>query len=142
MEAFQRAYGLPVSGTVGIREWDTLYKEYVGIINALPQGYFGVSTLPYPGYVLRLGTQGEAVSALQEYLNFIGNTYTTIPKITVDGVFGPQTQRAVIAYKEIFGLGNQGIVSASAWNSITDTYRTLAEGNQVSRGQFPGYNIE
>lgn len=142
VEAFQRAYGLPISGTVGIMDWDTLYKEYVGIINALPQGYFGVTTLPYPGFVLRLGTQGEAVSALQEYLNFISNTYTTIPKITVDGVFGPQTQRAVIAYKEIFGLGNQGIVSASAWDSITDTYRTLAEGNQASIGQFPGYNIE
>ena len=142
VEAFQRASGLPVNGQVGIQDWDALYRDYVGIINALPEGYFSVSTLPYPGFVLRLGSQGDAVSALQEYLNFISNTYTSIPKVTVDGVFGPATQRAVIAYKEIFGLGNQGIVSAAAWDSITDTYRTLAEGNQRSTSQFPGYNIE
>ena len=142
VEAFQRSMGLPVTGKVGINDWETLYREYIGIINALPEGYFNISTLPYPGFVLRLGSQGEAIRALQEYLNFIGNTYSTIPQITVDGVFGPQTQAAVIAYKEIFGLGNQGIVSASTWSSITDTYRTLAEGNQASVGQFPGYNIE
>jgi len=142
VEAFQRSSGLPINGEVGINDWDTLYKEYVGIINALPEGYFSVYTLPYPGFVLRLGSQGESVTALQEYLNYIGNTYTSIPKTTVDGVFGPQTQSSVIAYKEIFGLGNQGIVSASTWNSITDTYRTLAEGSQASTGQFPGYDIE
>lgn len=142
VESFERTSGLPVNGVVGIEDWDALYREYVGIINALPQGYFSVSTLPYPGFVLRLGSQGESVSALQEYLNYIGNTYSSIPKITVDGVYGPQTQAAVIEYKEIFGLGNQGIVSAATWNSITDTYRTLAEGNRASTGQFPGYDIE
>ena len=141
VEAFQRAYGLKVTGTVGILDWDTLYREYIGIINALPDGYFSIFTLPYPGYVLRLGSQGDSVLALQEYLNAISNTYTSIPKINVDGVFGPQTQAAVIAYKEIFGLGNQGIVSSSTWNSITETYRDLTEGSQTTTTQFPGYNI-
>ncbi|MBO5261845.1 MAG: peptidoglycan-binding protein [Clostridia bacterium] len=142
VEAFQRAYGLNVTGTVGIQDWDTLYREYVGIINTLPQGYFSVSTLPYPGFVLRLGTQGEAVSALQEYLNLISETYTSIPKVAVDGVYGPSTRDAVLAFKEAFGLGNQGIVSASTWDSITQVYRDLLEGQQASRGQFPGFNIE
>ena len=139
--AFQRAFGLNETGTVGINDWNKLYSEYVSIIDSLPQGYFGSSTLPYPGTVLRLGSEGEYVSALQEYLNFIGNTYTSIPKLTVDGVYGPATQRAVLAYKSIFGLGNQGIVSSSTWDSITSTYRDLYDGNQASFGQYPGYNI-
>ena len=139
--AFQRAFGLNETGTVGINDWNKLYSEYVSIIDSLPQGYFGSSTLPYPGTVLRLGSEGEYVSALQEYLNFIGNTYTSIPKLTVDGVYGPGTQRAVLAYKSIFGLGNQGIVSSSTWDSITSTYRDLYDGNQASFGQYPGYNI-
>ena len=141
VRAFQEAYGLDATGTVGVQDWDKLYREYVGILNTLPDGYFSVSTLPYPGFVLRLGTQGEAVFALQEYLNFISDTYSSIPKIAVDGVFGPSTQNAVIAYKELFGLGNQGIVSASTWDSITETYRDLSEGAQTSTGQFHGYNI-
>ena len=141
VEAFQRSFGLPINGTVEIEDWDTLYREYIGIINTLPQGYFSVSTLPYPGFVLRLGSEGEAVLALQEYLNFISRTYTSIPKINVDGVFGPATRDAVIAYKELFGLGSQGIVAAATWDSITEAYRTLAEGERASNGQFPGYSI-
>ena len=140
-EAFQRANGLNVTGQTDVETWDTLYREYVGIINSLPQGYFGGLTEPYPGTVLRLGSSGDAVSALQEYLNYIGRTYTSIPQVSVDGVYGPATQRAVLAYKEAFGLGNQGIVSSATWDSITSTYRDLYEGNQASDTQFPGYNI-
>lgn len=141
LEAFQRAFGLTVDGVVGIEDWDTLYREYVGILQTLPEGYFNSQTLPYPGVVLRIGSQGEAVFALQEYLNYIANTYPTIQKVSVDGVFGPATQRAVLEYKSIFGLGNQGIVSSSTWDSITSTYRELYDGNQTQSGQFPGYEI-
>lgn len=141
VEAFQRIFGLEITGEVNIQDWDTLYREYVGILNTLPEGYFDGVTLPYPGFVLRIGSRGEAVTALQEYLNYISNTYTSIPKITVDGVYGPGTQRAVLAYKSLFGLGNQGIVSSVAWNSITSTYRDLYDGAQVSSGQYPGYNL-
>ena len=141
LEAFQRAFGLTVDGVVGIEDWDTLYREYVGILQTLPEGYFNSRTLPYPGVVLRIGSQGEAVIALQEYLNYIANTYPAIQKVSVDGVFGPATQQAVLDYKSIFSLGNQGIVSSSTWDSITSTYRELYDGNQTGAGQFPGYEI-
>jgi peptidoglycan hydrolase-like protein with peptidoglycan-binding domain len=126
---------------VEILDWDTLYREYLGILSTLPDGYFSSTTLPYPGFVLRPGSQGDSVVALQEYLNYISNTYTSIPKITVDGYFGPATSRAVIAYKELFNLGNQGIVSSLAWDSITETYRDLYDGNQAEASQYPGYNL-
>lgn len=141
VQAFQRASGLAVTGQVGLADWERLYREYVGILNSLPQGYFDGVTVPYGGTVLRLGSQGENVAFLQEYLNFISNTYQSIPKVTVDGVFGPSTQQAVLAYKDIFGLGNQAIVSAGTWDSITSTYRDIYDGQQASSGQFPGYNI-
>ncbi|MBR2444589.1 MAG: peptidoglycan-binding protein [Clostridia bacterium] len=142
VESFQRSYGLDVNGRVNIPVWDRLYREYVGILESLPEGYFESTTLPYPGTVLRLGSEGAGVLALQEYLNFIGNTYTDIPRVDEDGIFGVGTQAAVLAYKSIFGLGNEPIVGATAWESITSTYRDLFDGSRVSSGQFPGYNIE
>lgn len=141
LEEFQRAYGLTVDGDVEIEDWDRLYREYVGILESLPEGFFDSSTLPYGGSVLRLGSSGEDVRALQEYLNYISNTYTTIPKLDVDGVFGVGTEEAVIAYKSIFGLGSSPIVSANTWESITSTYRDLFDGNSTSGGQFPGTNL-
>ena len=141
VNAFQKAYGLDVTGEVNIATWDRLYREYIGILESLPLGYFSSVTLPYPGFVLRIGSQGEFVSALQEYLNYISNTYTSIPKLDVDGIFGVSTQNAVSEYKRLFGLGSEPIVSSSTWESSTSTYRDLFDGNQASEGQYPGYNL-
>ncbi|MBO5338310.1 MAG: peptidoglycan-binding protein [Clostridia bacterium] len=141
LEAFQRAYGLSVDGIVNIDDWDRLYREYVGILESLPEGYFNSTTLPYGGRVLRLGVSGDDVRALQEYLNYISNTYTQIPKVEVDGIFGVATQAAVVAYKTIFGLDPTPIVSASVWEQITSTYRDLYDGQRASGGQFPGSEL-
>ena len=141
VEAFQRSYGLDVTGNVSFTTWDQLYRAYIGILRSLPEDYFDSDTLPYPGSVLRAGSSGPAVEALQEYLNFIANTYTQIPKISVDGSYGPSTENAVRAYQGVFGLSQSGIVSSQLWNSITSTYRDLYDGSRASERQYPGYDI-
>lgn len=139
--AFQRNYGIEETGVVTYPTWDQLYRAYIGILESLPEGYFGGETLPYPGFVLRVGVSGESVSALQEYLNYIANTYTQIPKVSVDGEFGPATENAVRAFQEVFGLTQSGIVSAQLWDTITEVYRDLYLGVSSTQGQFPGYEI-
>ena len=100
------------------------------------------AVLPFPGRVLRVGIQGDDVRALQKYLNFIANTYTEIPKVTVDGDFGPGTAAAVSAFIRIFDLpGNPERVSAQVWNAITNVYDDLYNGGMVNTGQYPGYDI-
>ena len=141
VEAFQRAYGLSVDGAVNTDDWDRLYREYVGILESLPEGYFNSTTLPYGGRVLRLGVSGDDVLALQRYLNYIANTYTQIPKISEDGVFGVGTEAAVLAFKSIFGLEPTPIVSANTWEEITSIYRDLYDGQRASSGQFPGSDL-
>ncbi len=142
VRAFQRNYGINETGVVAYATWDQLYRAYLGILESLPAGYFGGDTIPYPGEVLRIGSQGEGVRALQEYLNFISDTYTQIPKTTVDGIYGPGTETAVREFQRIFGLNESGIVSAQLWDTITSTYRDLVLGNLSTQGQFPGYDIE
>ncbi|MBR6650861.1 MAG: peptidoglycan-binding protein [Clostridia bacterium] len=136
--AFQRFYGLPQTGQVDFSTWEQIYDSYVGILDSLPEGYFSPVTEAYGGTPLRLGSEGEEVSRIQDYLNFISNTYTEIPKVTVDGVFGPATQTAVLAYQNLFGLEPTSIVAAITYNSIADTYRVLREGNQSSGTQYSG----
>lgn len=141
VEAFQRAYGLSVDGAVNTDDWDRLYREYVGILESLPEGYFNSTTIPYGGRVLRLGVSGDDVLALQRYLNYIASTYTQIPKISEDGVFGVGTEAAVLAFKSIFGLEPTPIVSANTWEEITSIYRDLYDGQRASNGQFPGSDL-
>ncbi len=136
--AFQRFYGLPQTGRVDFSTWEQIYDSYTGILDTLPEGYFSPVTEPYGGIPLRLGSEGAEVSRIQDYLNFISNTYTEIPKVTVDGVFGPATQAAVLAYQNLFGLDPTSIVAAVTYNSIADTYRVLREGAQSSGTQYSG----
>lgn len=136
--AFQQLYGLEPTGILDTRTWDYLYRAYRGIIASLPTDYIVGVTAVYPGYPLRLGSEGDAVTLIQEYLNYISNIYTSIPKLDVDGIFGVQTQSAVQEYQRLFGIEQTGIVAAATWNSITDTYDDLYQGAQASIDQFPG----
>lgn len=138
VEDFQFDYGLPVTGVVEIDTWRALYTTYRNLLNSLPAGYFSAETAPYPGVPLVVGEANENVRILQNWLNRISDVYTEIPKLTVDGVYGPGTENAVRIYQEIFGLTPSGAVGAETWNSIADTYRTLVQGDEGSETQFGG----
>jgi peptidoglycan hydrolase-like protein with peptidoglycan-binding domain len=138
VEQFQRQEGLEPGGIVDTVTWNRLYNTYRSQYESLPENYFSGATAPYPGTPLSRGSRGMEVMRIQEYLNYISNTYTAIPKIDVDGVFGPGTANAVRAYQTLFGIEPSGIVGAATWESITETYRELVQGNQASGTQFGG----
>jgi len=138
LEDFQYDYGLPVTGVADLVTWRALYNAYRGYLLSLPPNYFGTNTQIYPGIPLLIGSRGEDVRVIQEYLNYISDTYTEIPKITADGVFGPATANAVRIYQTLFGIEPSGIVASTTWNSIAETYRSLFEGQFGSDTQFGG----
>ncbi|MGM9652037.1 MAG: peptidoglycan-binding protein [Eubacteriales bacterium] len=138
VEAFQQTYGLPVTGIVDTVTWNRLYNTFRGQYASLPENYFAGPTLPYPGVPQRLGSSGEDVMHLQEYLNYIANTYDTIPKVNADGVFGPQTTEAVRAFQTLFGIEPSGVVGAATWDAITSAYAELYKGAQASGIQYGG----
>jgi hypothetical protein len=69
--------------------------------------------LPPPRPVLRRGSTGDSVRCLQRTLNNWGGA-----KLTVDGVFGPVTEAAVLRYQKAHGLVQDGIVGNQTWRSL------------------------
>ncbi len=141
VRSFQQLYGLTVDGIVGEQTYSALFDAYTGIIEGLPQDLFIPSIIPYPGFELLLGSADPSVTDLQEYLNFIGQTYTTIPNVPVSGVFGTTTRDAVIAFQQAFGLPPTGIVGLGTWRAIGDVYDDLLGSQTVADEQYPGYEI-
>ncbi len=137
VEAFQEEYGLPVTGIVNEETYSTLYDAYRGIIRSLPDSLFVGTARPYPGFDLTIGQKNEFVTLLQRYLNVISETYTEIPSVNVDGIFGPATENAVRAFQRTFGLPETGIVGINTWEAIGDLYDDLVKGSVVSEGQYP-----
>lgn len=58
-------------------------------------------------YIIKQGNSGELVEVLQELLN-----------LKQDGVFGPQTKKAVIAFQQKHKLVADGIVGPMSWRKL------------------------
>ena len=83
-----------------------------------------ISGIPasWPGQPLDIGSSGSKIRQIQEQLNAIANAYPALPKISVDGVFGENTQNAVKKFQQIFGLPATGIIDYSTWYEIQEIY--------------------
>ena len=103
----------------------------------------------YPGYPLRSGDSGEYVVVLQTMLNRIGRNYPAIPRISpVDGIFGPQTERAVREFQRIFNLSVDGVVGQATWYKLVLLYvgvtrlsELTSEGQSFTQVQAPGSGV-
>lgn len=93
---------------------DTMYINTAEEVAGVP--------VSWPGYSLRQGSAGEPVRQIQEQLNAISNNYPLIPKIGVDGIFGPATENAVRVFQQVFNLTQDGIVGRRTWNKIQEIY--------------------
>lgn len=63
--------------------------------------------------LLREGSRGQHVAALQELLNIKGDA-----RLVVDGRFGPDTRVAVENWQRVFRLATDGIVGAITWGVL------------------------
>ena len=142
VKSYQKTFGLPQTGVVDEETWYSIEDTHYEILKSSPYIFSDGVILPYPGRVLRVGVDGNDVRALQEYLNYISKTYSEIPTITVDGIFGTGTENAVNAFIKLFNLPeSSGRVNAQVWNAIISVYDDLYIGNIVNEEQFPGYGI-
>lgn len=139
VKAFQQTYGLTPDGIVGRQTWDDIIRAYRGIVE--DENLLSGGAALFPGTNLSLGSSGEYVTLLQEYLNVLSQTYPSIPSVTVDGQFGPSTEAAVRAAQSQFGLTPNGVVGVVTWSAIAGAYESLYYGAQRQVGQSPGYTL-
>lgn len=76
----------------------------------------------YPGTALRVGSRGRSVALVQTALNRISQNFPAIPKLSVDGIYGPGTERAVRIFQQVFGLTDDGIVGRQTWYAVERVY--------------------
>lgn len=74
----------------------------------------------YNKMIIAKGSQGENVIKLQNSLNELANKYTDIPKLKIDGIFGDNTEKAVIQFQGMFNLTTDGVVGRYTWTAINE----------------------
>jgi hypothetical protein len=71
-----------------------------------------VALVAYSGAVVRLGSRGPAVAAVQRALH-----------VGADGSFGPKTRAAVIGFQQRHHQAGNGVVGASTWRALLSAVR-------------------
>lgn len=115
-------WGSKALGDQGLSPIEIL-RYYYGddmYINTAPE----ISGVPssWPGYILDIGASGDKVRQIQEQLNVIAGAYPAIPKIAVDGIYGPGTANSVKVFQSVFGLPQTGTVDYRTWYKISEIY--------------------
>ncbi len=101
MKRFQKQFNLTADGVVGRQTWYKISYIYVSVkdlAELTSEGETAAGTLSdgtWGGTVLRVGSSGSAVEQLQFWLNTLAQYESSIPSVTVDGVYGSGTAGAV-----------------------------------------------
>lgn len=137
---FQNNNGLPQTGVVDDVTWNAIYRDFIGVVDTvfLANQQNMIPASPFPGVTLKEGSTGESVTELQQYLNAISLTITSITPMPVTGTFDAATTRAVRQYQEAYGLPVTGEVDQAVWNSIINSYKDVISAVTTSPRQYPG----
>ncbi len=133
---FQYIFGLEPDGITGELTWAAIFDAYYGIIQSLPADIISSATAPFSGNYLALGSSGDEVSRVQEYLNVVATVYPSIVPPPQTGVYASQTEEAVREFQRLFDLTVTGIIEPITWDELTEQYVLISEGNLRSEGQF------
>lgn len=135
---FQQQFNLGVDGVVGKATWYRIAFIYNNVkrLSELDSEGLRLSDVArqYPEE-LSEGMTGQAVQILQYFLSIVGAYYDELPRISaeqVDGVFGPQTRDAVVAYQRMMGLPQTGVVDRATWNALVSTYESVVRIRPIS----------
>ena len=127
-------------GIVGPATWYALVRLYTAVTNLNElrsdgQQFYSINW-SYPNS-LEVGATGDKVRHLQYMLSVLSAYINNIPRVEVDGIFGPATENAVIAAQRFFGLPQTGAVDATTWDEIYDQFAGI-ENTSLRNGEtFP-----
>lgn len=94
-------------------------------------GVFAISTSAASYSTVKKGSKGEDVKTLQTMLNTVDNA-----ELSVDGIFGSGTQKAVKKFQKANDLSADGICGPKTWAVLTDKYEATKSGLKIAAGNY------
>ena len=127
---FQRANGLSADGVAGTQTLTRLYQSasVVSAATAAPtviptnSNVTAGTTANITAKLLQTGDTGTAVKAMQQRLVQLG--YLT----SADGIYGPRTYNAVVAFQKANGLTADGVAGSMTLNRLNSSSAVAASG--------------
>lgn len=138
---FQRIFNLAEDGIVGKSTWYKVINIYNGVKRLSDINSEGISPEEVRRQFdtrLERGSTGVGVGTLQILLNAVAAAAPSVPPVTVDLIYGAQTENAVRAFQALYGLPVTGITERSTWNALLRTYEAILAALPDDSTAFPG----
>ena len=133
VKEFQRIFSLTPDGIVGRATWYKILRIYAGVKSLSELASEGIPiedvTNTFPE-VLQIGERGSPVVELQYLLSFVAEFVPFIPAPAVDGVFGEETERSLIAFQTYYGMDETGVADDAVFAKLRSVYRGMLESSE------------
>ena len=141
---FQQIFNLTSDGIVGRTTWYQLVRLYVGILELAEldgegQMFLGSNWQAPPS--LQVGSTGVKVQQLQYMLRLMAEYVSTIETVEMDGIFGPKTEEAVIAFQRFAGLTPDGLLRLAAEDAVNNQKQLGQNSRQIGLKRRDGRRL-
>ena len=145
VKKFQKQFNLTADGVVGRSTWYKISYIYVSVKDLAEltsegetfSGTLSDGSWNFGSSVLKQGSTGSKVEQMQFWLSTLAQYESSIPSVTVDGVYGSGTAAAVRAFQRRYGLTVDGIVGRTTWTELYDQFRSIQSDNGIPNA-YPG----
>ena len=137
---FQQIVNIQSDGVVGPATWYALIRYYVAVTRLAElrsQGQRFYANSWANSNPIEPGDRGVKVEHLQYMLQVLSQYISSIPSVTIDGIFGNGTRDAVLAAQRYFGLPQTGIVNFETWDEIYDQFSGIETTTWRDPRNFP-----
>ncbi len=123
--SFQVLFGLPPTGEADGDTWAALREEYRRLTYPkTPPRELRPFQAGEP--FVQVGDSGNTVFLLQVLLNTLAEGYVNLLRVTVNGLFDSETERALQKLQEVFGIEPHGRLDRRTWDRAAALYNDYA----------------
>lgn len=125
VSAFQRRYGLPVTGNADQLTWDTIYNVYqeslIYVDEAQP-----IEVIFEPNQVIRRGESNPNIYLTQGMLMVLSQIYGSITPPSMTGILDLPTAESLESFQSLHGLPITGELDRITWHNLALQYPLAA----------------
>jgi len=128
--AFQRKYGLPMTGVADQATWDKIVAIYEPALILVDKAE-PIQIVMNPNQVFYRGSKSPYIYLLQSMLIHLSDENETIPAPDHTGVLDSSTSEALLAFQILSNLPQTGELDKITWKNIVNQFALSAHRNSA-----------
>lgn len=125
VSAFQRSYGLPVTGVVNQETWELIVDYYESALIRIGKAQ-PIEIILDPGQEFPPGSSSPYIYLVQGMLTQLSNDHPTIEPTDLTGIMDDITVTSLAAFQKLADLPQTGILDKITWKHLVLHFTTNA----------------